>query len=92
MHTYLICFDISDDKNRRMISRRLEHEGLRVQYSVFEVAFSSPNDLLLLKDELREWMEAGDDIRFYHLCAACRKKSLSADDQRIAEFPLAVVL
>jgi len=92
IHTYLVCFDITDDKNRRFISRRLEHEGLRVQYSVFEVPFATPSDLTHLKNELREWMEPEDDIRFYHLCSACRKKSLSVDDERIASFPLAVVL
>ena len=92
MHTYLVCFDITDDKKRRYISRRLEHEGLRVQYSVFEISFKTPNELTALKKELAEIIEADDDIRFYHLCAACRKKSKTVDDKRIAEFPLAIVI
>lgn len=92
MHTYLICFDISDDKQRRYVSRRLEHEGLRVQYSVFEVSFKTLSELNRLKLDLQHNIESDDDIRFYHLCAACRKKSQTVDDQRIANFPLAVVI
>lgn len=34
---YLVCFDISDDKIRRRIVRRLDEYGTRVQFSVFEV-------------------------------------------------------
>ena len=92
MHTYLICFDITDDKQRRTVSRRLEHEGLRVQYSVFEVSFKTLHELTELKEELADIIELEDDIRFYHLCAACRKKSKTVDNKAIAEFPLAIVI
>ncbi len=92
MHTYLVCFDISDDKQRRAVSRRLEHEGLRVQYSVFEVSFKTAGEQNTLKEELKQCIETADDIRFYHLCAACRKKSATVEDEAIAEFPLAVVI
>lgn len=92
MHTYLACFDISDDKQRRYVSRRLEHYGLRVQYSVFEISVKNNLELEALKEELSEYIDTFDDIRFYHLCLSCRKKSKSIDDKNIAEFPLAVVV
>ena len=92
MHTYLACFDITDDKQRRTVSRRLEHFGLRVQYSVFEISVKNPLELEDLKQELKEIIEIDDDIRFYHLCLACRKKSETVDDKRIAQYPLAVVV
>jgi len=92
MHTYLACFDISDDKQRRLVSRRLEHFGLRVQRSVFEVSIKNSNELKALKRELDQWVEADDDIRFYHLCLSCRKKSETSDSERIAQYPLAVVI
>ncbi len=92
MHTYLACFDISDDKQRRAVSRRLEHFGLRVQYSVFEISVETPEQLKDLKAELKEKVENTDDIRFYHLCAACRKKSAAVDDHRIAQYPAAIVI
>lgn len=92
MHTYLACFDISDDKQRRLVSRRLEHFGLRVQRSVFEVSIKSQYELKKLKDELEQWIESEDDIRFYHLCLSCRKKSETTNNERIAQYPLAVVI
>jgi len=92
MQTYLACFDISDDKQRRKISRRLEHFGLRVQYSVFEVSIKNDIELEQLKEELQQWVDTFDDIRFYHLCSSCRDKSHRIGEKPIAEFPLAVVI
>ena len=92
MHTYLACFDISDDKSRRFISRKLEHYGLRVQYSVFEISVKNNDELKALKEELSQWIDTFDDIRFYHLCSACRKKSANVDNKQIADFPLGVVI
>ena len=92
MQTYLACFDISDDKSRRFISRKLEHYGLRVQYSVFEISVKNDTELEALKEELNQWIDTFDDIRFYHLCSACRKKSESVDNQSIAQFPLAIIV
>lgn len=92
IHTYLACFDISDDKQRRNVSRRLEHFGVRVQYSVFEISLNSLPELNDLKKALKEMVEEDDDIRFYHLCFACRKKSTAVDEKRIAQYPTAVVV
>ncbi len=92
MHAYLACFDISDDRQRRTVSRRLEHYGLRVQYSVFEISVKNQLELDKLKQELQQEIEVDDDIRFYHLCKACRKKSITVDDTRIAQYPLAVII
>ena len=92
MYSFVACFDITDDRIRRMVSRRLEHFGMRVQRSVFEISVKSPVQLLHLKSELNDWIEPGDDIRFYSLCAGCRKKSTDSADKRIAEFPASVVI
>ncbi len=92
MHAYLACFDISDDKSRRFISRKLEHYGVRVQYSVFEISVKNDLELDELKADLSQWIDTFDDIRFYHLCSACRKKSKTVENKNIAEFPLAVVV
>ncbi len=87
------CFDITDDRLRRRVSRRLEHFGPRVQRSVFEIAVNSKEELTALKSELREWMDdEEDDLRFYPLCKGCRKKACDVHGQRVAEFPAAVVV
>jgi len=66
--------------------------SFRVQRSVFEISIKNSNELEALKKELGKWVEADDDIRFYHLCLACRKKSETTESERIAQYPLAVVI
>lgn len=92
MLAYVVCFDISDDALRRFVSRRLEHFGQRVQRSVFEVAVDSRQALSSLNTELLEWIEEGDDLRFYPLCKGCRKNAQDAHGNRVAQFPAAVVI
>ena len=92
MATYLACFDISDDRIRRTVSKRLEHFGQRVQYSVFEISVKSPQQLERLKQEMQLELEEDDDLRFYFLCKACRKKSCTHNNERIAYYPAAVIV
>ena len=92
MKTYLACFDISDDRARDRVANALAKYGVRVQYSVFEIRMKTPAALGRLKTELRKYIEEGDDIRFYHLCMDCRKKSHDIDDSPVAVLPAAVIL
>jgi len=92
MHAYLACFDITDDRSRRRVSTILEEYGLRVQRSVFEISVDTPSDLKSLKTRLTKLLETGDDLRFYNLCADCRTRSVNATGDRIADFPLAVIV
>jgi len=91
MQTYVACFDISDDRIRRSVSRRLEHFGCRVQRSVFEISVDSPKGLEELRQELLGWIEDEDDVRFYPLCRECRRKSQNAQGMRVAAFPAAII-
>lgn len=94
MLAFVACFDITDDRLRRRVSRRMGHFGVRVQRSVFEIAVNSTEELAALKSEVQAWMdeEDEDDLRFYPLCKACRKKASDVHGQRVAGFPAAVVL
>lgn len=92
MHTYLVCFDISHDEQRRKAGILLETYTLRVQRSVFEIAVDSSTQLHTLKHELQPYLEAEDDLRFYHLCLSCRQDSFDMNQQRIAQFPTWVVV
>ena len=66
MHTWLVCFDITDDRNRRRVGDLLEEYGLRVQRSVFEISLESAQELAGLRYRLQCWLDTGDDLRFYH--------------------------
>ncbi len=92
MYTYLVCFDISEDQQRRRVGMLLERYGQRVQGSVFEIAVESPAQLERLKQRLRRYLEAEDDLRFYHLCLNCRSLSLDAQGERVAQYPVWVVV
>lgn len=91
MHTYLACFDISDDKNRRKVGLVLERYGQRVQKSVFEIAVESPEQLQRLKRKAQRYLDTDDDLRFYHLCFDCRLQSANSNGERIARYPVWVI-
>lgn len=92
MQTYLACFDIQNDRYRRQVAVLLGKHGLRVQKSVFEISLRSPEQLQTLHTRAKRWLEAGDDLRFYHLCRDCRQKSHAMDARAVADFPLMVML
>lgn len=92
MMTFLICFDISDDAERRRVSRHLEQFGNRVQRSVFEVSVSARAEITALRRELLELLQEPGDLRIYPLCSDCRHGAVDADDRRITVFPSAILL
>lgn len=92
MNVFVACFDVTDDRARRRIGDRLEHFGTRVQKSVFEISVRSSAELDALREELQAELDDGDDLRFYALCANCRRNSQHADGERVALFPAAIIL
>lgn len=89
---YLVCFDISNDKNRSKIGKILGRYGDRVQYSVFEIALHSEKDLKNLTSKLAKYVDPDDKLCFYSICVACRKKSHSSSGGKIAYVPGAIVI
>lgn len=93
MHTYLICYDIEDDRERTRVARLLESYGQRVQYSVFEVHLAREADLEQLKTELRGLLAAPDaEVRFYRLTAEAVAASHRLDGSPVAMRDLVVIL
>ena len=69
----LISYDISDDKKRTRLAKRLKDFGPRVQKSVFEADVKKDELIKLKKILTKTKLEKGDSIRLYKLCAECRK-------------------
>lgn len=92
MNLYLVCFDITDDKNRDRVGRELLAYGNRVQKSVFEILVRESDELNEIREKLLPLLEDGDDLRFYFLCADCRQKSMTVCGERLAHFPAAVII
>lgn len=72
--TWVISYDIVDDKRRTKAARLLQSRGQRVQYSVFEVLATESELDALLKDLTREerFDATTDSVRAWRLCAACQ--------------------
>ncbi len=99
MNTYLICYDIPDDRDRTRVARLLERYGERVQYSVFEVHLGHTDQLTDLKDRLRDILDQsggdaddGADVRFYRLTADALAGSHSLDGAAIGRRAAVVIL
>ncbi len=74
-HFIVVSYDIPKDKRRTKVSKILSDYGERVQYSVFE-CWLRKADFERLQARLKAVLNAkADDVRFYHLCENCRRKS-----------------
>lgn len=68
--TYIVCYDIRNDKRLRQVAKVCENHGTRIQYSVFECDLN-PSEKLVLESELEAVMHCQEDqILFIHLGAA----------------------
>ena len=75
MAYFVICYDITNNKRRRLIVKLLGNWGAqRVQYSVFEIKLAK-NKLQILLSELEKVMlKRKDSLGVYELCETCRSK------------------
>lgn len=70
---HVVCYDISNDRSRDQMSRRLLDFGTRIQESVFECLL---DDALYERLIVRlESVPLGEDdrVRIYRICADCVK-------------------
>lgn len=72
--TWVISYDVADDRRRARLSKLLESRGQRVQESVFEVLTSTDGLDALLEEVMQaERFDASvDSVRAWPLCAACQ--------------------
>ena len=69
----IISYDITDDKKRTRLAKKLRDFGKRVQKSVFEADITD-EELSKLEKLLAEIeMEKEESIRLYRVCEACKK-------------------
>jgi len=96
MKHYLICFDIQDDKVRAKLSRLLEKYGLRVQGSVFECSFKTPDRKMALEQKIKRLLKKSEyeenNVRFYNLSKESIKYCHDINGKSIAQLPAVTVL
>lgn len=59
-NTYLVCYDISDDKRRERAFKVCKNSGMHLQFSVFECDLNGM-ELTSLQRELLEVISQADD-------------------------------
>lgn len=75
MATYLICYDISKNKQRTKVSELLEKYGTRINRSVFECQLNK-TQLENTKQFIEQHIEPKTDIiKYYYICKSCYTKS-----------------
>ena len=92
MPCYVVCYDISDDRTRTQVGKRLLRHGERVQESVFEIQLPSAAALEQLRIDLRQQLDEEDKLHLYRLCLDCRKASQDADGGPLVTFPAVVII
>ena len=70
---WIVCYDISDNRQRSAVHRRLKDHGEAMQYSVFACELDTASKQAL-RTELADMIDSGDSIRWYAQCAWCRDK------------------
>lgn len=72
---YLVSYDISSDRRRNRIARKLENYGKRIQYSVFECDIDEKRFQQLYAEIAKECAGMTDgSVRFYYVCRNCMPK------------------
>ena len=72
----VVAYDVSDDKRRTQLHKTLRRFGDRVQFSVFECVITEQ-----LFDDMRRAVALvvlpEDNVRYYDICGACRKETVT---------------
>ena len=73
--TYLVCYDICDDKRLRKVAEICSDFGVRLQYSVFECDLDD-SEKIVLNGKLEEVIDAGEDQVLYVSLGPTQGKAL----------------
>jgi CRISPR-associated endonuclease Cas2 len=67
MRTWVLVYDISDNRLRQRVAKRVARDGVRVQESVFEVVARTDAGFQRLLRDLRALLDGSDDaqVRWY---------------------------
>ena len=70
----IVAYDLSDDRRRTRLHDTLKQFGRHVQKSVVE-CWLEPREVLWLKQAIYEIVkERTDEVKFYYLCEACKRR------------------
>lgn len=73
-NTWVVVYDIGDDRRRARAAKVLQSFGVRVQESVFECRLDE-RQLERLKERVGREIKSGDLLRIYRVCELCLRAS-----------------
>lgn len=89
---YVIAYDISDDRRRARVAKRLESLAERVQGSVFEADLND-KALTRLLEQLVKLIDAeADGVRVYRLCSDCASVVKIVGQSKVVKPPDLVIV
>lgn len=91
-HFLLVVYDISNDKRRTKLHRRLLDFGTPVQFSVFECCLDEQSVIRLRTAIKKITRPTLDHVRIYHLCAGCRKRTEVFGRVEITTIPEVIIV
>ena len=68
---HVVCYDISNDNARALISERMLNFGTRIQESVFECLLDDASYGRMLEQIEKIKLQKEDRVRIYRMCARC---------------------
>ena len=88
----VVAYDISDDKRRTRLHKRLLDFGTPVQYSVFECLLAEKDWARLQRAVRRTIKPRLDQVRYYFLCEMCRGKIETTAGAEVVREELVIIV
>lgn len=91
--TYLVIYDIADNRRIAKTAALLLDYGVRVQRSVFEVRLHEES-LRLVKQQLQDILDPDEDgIKMFRLCESCAARTFGiGDSAHLQESPAYIIV
>ncbi len=85
MTTYVVAYDIEDDRVRAKLAKLCEKKGYRLQKSVFVVRLKQ-HGLKPFLLQIQNIVRDSGKVAVFRLCAGCRDSALQMGDKRPAYY------
>ena len=88
----VVAYDISNDRRRTRLHKRLLDFGTPVQYSVFECLVSEKEMARLKRMVARTIKPRLDHVRYYYLCKACQSRIETTQGREVAHEETVIIV
>ncbi len=88
----VVVYDISDNKRRTKLHKRLQDYGTPVQYSVFECVLPAEDVEKMKRVVAKIIRPRKDHVRYYVLCHACRQRVVVTGFREVTAKPDVLVV